>query len=113
MGVERVESGVATFGVAAIATRGLIVVWGALCSGPLFLGPLSWHGLSPQVSALTHLTVPHDEQLTVDGDVVVLKLQQGHQLQAREQRQGGRLGKLISAPRSPNASSEQGRGVGP
>lgn len=30
--------------------------------------------------ALTHLTVPHDEELLVDGDVGVLKLQQRHQL---------------------------------
>lgn len=33
--------------------------------------------------ALTHLTVPHDEELLVDGDVGVLKLQQRHQLWTR------------------------------
>lgn len=33
--------------------------------------------------ALTHLTVPHDEELLVDGDVGVLKLQQWHQLWTR------------------------------
>lgn len=35
---------------------------------------------SPKAWALTHLTVPHDEQLLVYGDVGVPELQQRHQL---------------------------------
>lgn len=83
-----VESGAATFGVTAIATRGVTVGWGSSVLRSLAPGPLRWRQLSLQVSALTHLAIPRDEQLMVGGDVVVLKLQQGHQLQAREQRQG-------------------------
>lgn len=50
--------------------------------------------------ALTHLATPHDEQFMVDGDVVVLELQQRHQLQAGEQRwgRGVRLGNTVRQP---------------
>lgn len=48
--------------------------------------------LSPKVLALTHLTVPYDEQLLVYGDVGVLELQQRHQLQGQEQGKWPRAG---------------------
>lgn len=53
---------------------------GVLCAG----SPVAPAG--PRARARTHLAIPGDEQLPVEGDVVVLKLQQRHQLQAQEQK---------------------------
>lgn len=78
------------------------MVWGSSVLRSLVPGPLSWRQLSLQVSALTHLAIPRDEQLMVGGDVVVLKLQQGHQLQAGEQKQGDVWGTRFVSQRCPH-----------
>lgn len=76
------------------------MVWGSSVLRSLVPAATELAPAEPQVSALTHLATPHDEQFMVDGDVVVLKLQQRHQLQAGEQRWGAgvRLGNTVSQP---------------
>lgn len=59
---------------------------GVLCARSPVPQPPSASG--PQVWARTHLAIPDDEQLPVEGDVVVPELQQRQQLRAPEQRKG-------------------------
>lgn len=56
------------------------------------------HGMPAEPACLTHLTLPHDEQLLVDGDVGVLKCQQRHQLQGQEQRKWRCSRNAVSQP---------------